>query len=145
MMGRSPVFLPTDRLYARNHMWAAAAATGYRVGLSGYAVRLLGDISHLDWSVEHGAAVEPGRRIGFIEGSKATSDLYAPLAGRVKEINPTVMAEPALLNSNLYDSGWLLEIGGREQPLLTADEYLAHLEAAWPLAQRLLKGQMGKS
>jgi glycine cleavage system H protein len=143
MMGRSPAFLPTDRRYARNHMWAMPAGPSYRVGLSAYAVRLLGDLNHLDWSVKPGASLRGGLQIAFVEGSKATSDLYAPFAGRVEAINPRVAAKPSLLNSNLYDSGWLLEIVSDEPSLLTAEQYLAHLEAAWPLAQRLLKGQAG--
>ena len=143
MMGRSPAFLPTDREYARNHMWALGAEDGYRVGLSAYAVKLLGDLRHLDWSTESGATITAGQQIGFIEGSKATSDLYAPMAGKVHEVNDAVVADPTLLNSNLYDTGWLLVIAGRGQGLLPPEEYLSHLEASWPLAQRLLKGQLG--
>ena len=73
MMGRSPAILPTDRRYARNHMWAAPEESAFRVGLSAYAVRLLGDVCHLQWAVGPGAAVESGQHIGFIEGSKVTS------------------------------------------------------------------------
>ena len=155
MMGRSPTFLPTDRKYARNHMWACAAGAGYRVGLSAYAVKLLGDVHHLEWSAEPQSRITSGQEIGFIEGSKATSDLYAPMAGKVVEINHAVLADPTLVNSNLYDAGWLLAIalpsaGHLQCPaewagehLLSPEEYLALLEASWPLAQRLLKGQVG--
>jgi glycine cleavage system H protein len=140
MMGRSPVFLPTDRHYARNHMWAVEVPEGWRFGFSAYAVKLLGDLRHLEWSVRPGTAVEGGQSIGFIEGSKATSDLYTPVAGQVRELNDLVVADPTLLNSNLYDTAWLLSIAGRDAALLSAQEYLAHLESVWPLAQRLLKG-----
>jgi len=143
MMGRSPAFLPTDRRYARNHMWADAAEGGWRVGLSAYAVKLLGDLSHLEWSVEVGTPVEARQQIGFVEGSKATSELFAPLAGEVRRINPAVVADPTLLNSNLYDTGWLLVLSAADAGLLSPNEYLAHLEACWPVAQRILKGQAG--
>ena len=143
MMGRSPAFLPTDRKYARNHMWAAALEGGYRVGFSAYAVKLLGDLRHLEWSVEPGAAFAASEPIGFIEGSKATSELYAPVAGQVREINRAVVADPTLVNSNLYDAGWLLVISASDAGLLSPEEYLAHVEACWPLAQRILKGQAG--
>jgi glycine cleavage system H protein len=142
MMGRSPAFLPTDREYARNHMWALGAEDGYRVGLSAYAVKLLGDLRLLDWSAEAGAAVTAGQQIGFIEGSKATSDLYAPMGGTVQEINDAVVADPTLINSNLYDAGWLMMIAGNGEGLLSPEDYLSHLEASWPLAQRILKGQL---
>ena len=144
MMGRSPAFLPTDRKYARNHMWADAVEGGLRVGLSAYAVKLLGDLSLLAWSVDVGTPVEARQQIGFVEGSKATSELYAPLAGEVRAINPAVPADPTLLNSNLYDTGWLLVISAGDAGLLSPEEYLAHLEACWPVAQRILKGQAGR-
>lgn len=143
MMGRSPVFLPTDRRYARNHMWVAGDESACRVGFSAYAVRLLGDVHHVEWAVEPGATVESGQQIGFIEGSKATSDLYVPLAGEIQEINRQVEANPTRINSNPYDSGWLLVICADDMPLLTPEQYVEHLEASWPLAQRLLKGQAG--
>lgn len=142
LMGRSPAFLPVDRRYARNHMWAAASERGERFGFSAYAVRLLGEIHRVEWSVEPGSEVPYGATIGYVEASKATSDLYAPIGGRVVELNGDVLASPSLVNSNLYDSGWLLTIAGDGQPLLSPEEYLAHLEATWPLAQRLLKGQL---
>lgn len=144
MMGRSPAILPTDRQYARNHMWVVARDGEYRFGLSAYAVRLLGDVQHLRWSVKVGEAVSQGQEIGYVEASKATSDLYAPMAGRLNELNATVPAAPRLLNSNLYDTGWLFSLAGdAPPPFLSPEQYLAHLDAVWPLAQRLLKGQVG--
>ncbi len=144
MMGISPAFLPIDRLYTQNHMWAIATETGYRFGLSAYAVRLLGDMHHLKWSVRQGDELARNQTLGHIEASKATSDLYAPMPGRLVQLNPAVPADPTLLNSDLYETGWLLEIAGHPQEFLSPDQYLAHLEACWPLAQRILKGQAGR-
>jgi glycine cleavage system H protein len=141
-MGRSPAILPTDRRYARNHMWAMPCAGGLRFGLSAYAVKLFGDVHTLQWSVQPGEMLEPGIPIGYLEGSKATSDLYAPASGELLSLNGAVLADRSLLNSNPYDAGWLLEIAAADA-FLSPDEYLAHLEAVWPLAQRLLKGQAG--
>ena len=53
-----------------------------------------------------------------------------------------MQAHPTLVNSNLYDSGWLLVIRSHDASLLTPQQYMAHLEVSWPLAQRLLKGQL---
>ena len=144
MMGRSPAFLPADRRYARNHMWAEAEEGGYRFGLSSYAVKLLGDVYHVQWSVAPGTEVGEGDRLGYIEASKATSDLYAPTGGRMVEFNSGVLATPELLNTNLYDAGWLFRMAAGSESLLSAEDYLAHLETCWPLAQRLLKGQAGR-
>jgi glycine cleavage system H protein len=125
-------------------MWAKSAEGGWRLGFSAYAVRLIGDLRHLEWSVAEGARLEAGQQIGFVEGSKATSDLYAPTAGTLVETNRRVLADPTLINSNLYDAGWLLMISDMDNSFLSPKEYLVHLEASWPLAQRLLKGQAGR-
>ncbi len=111
LMGPTPVFLPVDRLYARGHYWAAAVEGGYRFGLSAYGVRLLGEIQHLEWTAAEGSAVAAGEAIGAIEGSKATSDLYARIAGRIERSNDDVRTRPRAITTNLYDSGWLLAIG----------------------------------
>jgi len=144
MMGQSPAILPADRLYAPSHLWAVTTESGLRLGFSAYAVRLLGDLHHLEWSVNTGAAVERGQAIGYVEASKATSELYAPLSGRISQINPEVLTDPTLVNTHLYDTGWLLTIAGDGVGLLSPEQYLAHVEASWPLAQRLLKGQAGR-
>ncbi len=144
-MGRSPAILPVDRRYTRQHLWAAETPEGLRLGFSAYAVKLLGDVRRLEWSVAAGEQVSAGQAIGYVEASKATSDLYAPLSGEVRQVNAGVLADPSLVNSNLYDAGWLLVAAGEAPGLLSPEEYVAHLEAGWPLAQRLLKGQLGKA
>ncbi len=144
LMGRTPVFVPVDRLYARNHMWALEADGAFRLGFSAYAVRLLGEVRHLAWSAKEGDAADEGTSIGYVEAAKATSDLYTPIAGRVEAIHAQVLARPSLANTNPYDAGWLLSMSGNGQPLLSPEQYVAHLEAVWPLAQRLLKGQASR-
>jgi len=141
MMGRSPAFLPVDRRYTRSHLWALEGEKGHRFGFSAYAVKLLGEVCHLEWSVEPGASVERGETVGHVEASKATSDLYAPVAGRIVEINADVPAQPLLVNTNPYDAGWLLTIAAEPAGLLSPEQYAAYLESTWPLAQRLLKGK----
>ena len=133
MMGRSPATLPVDRFYTKSRLWAASADGGLRFGFSAYAVRLLGDVKHLEWSVDVGAMLEKGQPIGYIEALKATSDLFVPMAGSVQELNPAVLADPSLVNSSLYDDAWLFRILGSGEPWLTPEQYLGHLEASWPL------------
>lgn len=145
MMGQSPAILPVDRRYAKNHMWVIVEQETLRVGFSAYAVRLLGDMRHVAWSVDVGSVVEAGQQIGYVEASKATSDLYSPVAGRIEAVNESVLSDPSLINSNLYDSAWLMELRGADDGLLEAESYVQHLEATWPLAQRLLKGQAGRN
>jgi glycine cleavage system H protein len=114
------------------------------LGLSAYAVRLLGEVHVLSWSVEAGETIEDRQPIGHVEAAKATSDLYAPLAGSVVQTNAEVVARPKLINSNLYDDGWLISVVADRPELLSPEKYVSHLETCWPLAQRLLKNQAGE-
>jgi glycine cleavage system H protein len=142
MMGKFAARIPTDRQYAKNHMWARADGGVWRCGFSAYAVRLLQDVYFLDWDVEPGTELAERQEIGSIESSKAESALYAPLAGRLVELNTTLLSDPSLINVDLYDRGWLFAISGGGESLLSPDDYLIHLEAAWKVAERTIKGQM---
>jgi glycine cleavage system H protein len=144
MMGKYAARLPADRRYARNHMWAKADGAGWRVGFSAYAVRLLQDVYFLDWHVEAGAALAERQEIGEIESSKAESALYSPLAGQLREINAAVLKDPSAINVDTYGAGWLLAIDGPGDELLSIEDYLKHLEAAWKVAERTIKGQFNE-
>jgi len=144
MMGKFPARLPADRKYARNHMWAKAEGDGYRVGFSAYAVRLLQDVYFLDWHVDAGAALVERQEIGEIESSKAESALYSPMTGALREINAAVLKDPSAINVDGYGEGWLLAIDGPGHELLTLEDYVKHLEAAWQVAQRTIKGQFNE-
>src|SRR5690349_4993580 len=91
MMGNFEASFPTDRLYAKNHMWAlacgGAAEPRFRLGLTAYAVRLLQDVYFLDLTIEPGMTLKSKQEIGSIESKKAESSLYTPAAGEVNEIN----------------------------------------------------------
>jgi glycine cleavage system H protein len=142
MMGQFAARFPTDRSYARNHMWAQPIAGGYRFGFSGYAVRLLQDVYFLEWSVDSGTQLREQQVIGAIESSKAESELYAPVTGRLKQFNQNLLADPSNINLDNYGQGWLFDMQSPGQGLLTPEGYLQHLEAAWKVAQRTIKGQL---
>jgi glycine cleavage system H protein len=144
MMGKFEARFPADRKYAKNHMWAQAQGAGYRFGFSAYAVRLLQDVYFLDWSIDAGTVLSEKQEIGSIESSKAESALYAPMAGRLTEFNANLLADPSTINVDTYGRGWLFAIEGGGDGLLSAEEYLIHLEAAWKVAERTIKGQMNE-
>jgi glycine cleavage system H protein len=144
MMGKFEARFPADRQYAKNHMWAQAQAGGFRFGLSGYAVRLLQDVYFLDWCVDAGTALREKQEIGSIESSKAESALYAPMAGRLTEFNEGLLADPSMINVDMYGRGWLFAMQGDGGGLLSAEQYLLHLEAAWKVAERTIKGQFNE-
>ena len=142
-MGEFEAEFPTDRSYARNHMWAQPCGPGmYRFGFSAYAVRLLQDVYFLDWIVTPGAQLQEGREIGQIESKKAESSLYSPIPGKLTALNEVLLKDPSAINVDKYATGWLLEIDGTGESLLDPQQYIAHLEAVWEVTQRTIKGQL---
>lgn len=146
-MGQYQAHLPGDRRYCRNHMWAQATAGGWRVGFTAYAIRLMQDVYFLEWSVDPGTPLPCKARIGYIETSKAQSELYAPFAGVITTFNDALMHDPSLINLDGYGQGWLFEMttSPMSQPpedSMSVHEYQVFLTDAWTTAQRLIKGQI---
>jgi glycine cleavage system H protein len=144
MMGKYEARLPGDREYVDSHLWLTRNGETYRVGFTAYAVRLLQDVYFLDWHIDPDSTVRRKQEIGEIETSKAVASLYAPVDGRIVEFNPALMGDPSLINSDNYGCGWLYELE-TSSPLLTAQDYHAHLNATWESTQRTLKGQYNES
>lgn len=143
MMGEFEARFPCDRNYFSNHMWAKQVPSGvWHLGLSAYAVRLLQDVYFLDWLVEAPAALAKSQQVGSIESKKAESDLFAPCAGELIELNEKVLEDPSLINADPYADGWMLSIDiTSSTELLSPEQYASHLEQAWEIAQRTIKGQ----
>ncbi len=142
MMGEFPAEIASDRHYIRNHMWAVQqSANVLRFGLSAYAVRLLQDVYFIEFSIDPGDVIKSRQEIGMIESKKAESGIYAPCAGSLVRINPEVLSDPSVINVDKYGEGWLFELIPIDAELLTPDQYLVHLEKAWDVAQKTIKGQ----
>ncbi|MCA9174182.1 MAG: glycine cleavage system protein H [Planctomycetales bacterium] len=149
MMGEFEAKFPTDRRYARNHMWALDAGDGQlRFGFTAYAVRLLQDVYFLEWTVDEPSELGDRQLIGAIESKKAESDLYAPLAGRLERFNAELLDDPSGINVDKYGGGWLFEMSGGpgqwDAPLLSPAQYLDHLSEVWEVTQRTIKGQLNE-
>ena len=144
LMGNFEAEFPTDRLYARNHMWAQRQGDAIRFGFTAYAVRLLQDVYFLDWIVSEGTTLTEKQEIGQIESKKAESSLYAPVAGTLIRFNEELLSDPSAINVDKYGSGWLFEMATSEPALLTPAEYIEHLTAVWEVTQRTIKGQMNE-
>ena len=148
MMGEFEAVFPTDRLYARNHMWAQRQDDGglgdgaFRFGFAAYAVRLLQDVYFLDWDLAAGVAVTARQEIGQIESQKAEASLYVPMPGKLTAFNEVLVKDPSAINVDKYGAGWLFEISGSSGDLLSPPDYLEHLAAVWEVTQRTIKGQM---
>lgn len=144
-MGQYEARFPTDRSYAKNHMWAQSITPGqWRFGFTAYAVRLLQDVYFLEWSVDPGVTLTERQEIGNIESKKAESALYAPIAGRLVAFNAQLLKDPSAINVDKYGHGWLFEIAGDGSRLLSPVEYVEHLRSVWEVTQRTIKGQMNE-
>ena len=126
-------------------MWALPiAGDSLRFGFTAYAVRLLQDVYFLDWTVEAGSPLAEKQEIGQIESQKAEASLFSPMAGQLTKINLVLLEDPSAINVDMYNAGWLFEIAGASDCLLSPDQYLEHLEAVWQVTQQTIKGQMNE-
>lgn len=145
-MGEFTAEFPRDRHFVTNHMWAKRVdGARWRFGLTAYAVRLLQDVYFLDWVIDPGQPVADRANIGSIESKKAESDLFAPVAGSLVQINDATLDDPSLINADAYEDGWLIEMEtAADAAFLEPDQYADHLAEAWDVAQRTIKGQVNQ-
>ena len=80
--------------------------------------------------------------MGAIESKKAESALYSPIAGRLPRFNDELLSDPSTINVDKYGDGWLFEIEGSSDALLSAEDYVKHLDSVWEVTQRTIKGQL---
>ncbi len=105
--------LRVDRLYTAGHCWLREEAGGlWRVGFTRFAIRMLGEAVEMGFEAAVDAPVESGQVVGWIEGFKAVSDLYAPMAGRFAGGNPELEKDMSLFKSDPYERGWLFALRG---------------------------------
>ncbi|MEW9533018.1 glycine cleavage system protein GcvH [Microbispora sp. NPDC049125] len=120
--------IPDELSYTKEHEWVAGLDDGLTVtvGVTAYAAEQLGDVVYVQVP-EVGATVATGDAVGEVESTKSVSDIFAPVGGEVVEVNPSVVDDPSLVNSDPYGEGWLFRVRMEEEPddLLSAAEYTA--------------------
>ena len=119
-----------NRLYTAGHSWLEQEDDEvWRVGFTKFAVRMLGEIVELGFETEPGSTVETGQVVGWLEGFKAVTDMYSPLAGRFEGFNPAVDEQAALLSNDPYRRGWLFRVRGQPgDDCLDVHGYIALLD-----------------
>jgi glycine cleavage system H protein len=106
--------LPEAFLYSPSHAWAAPQPDGsWRVGLTQFAVRMLGEMVDHGFEQEAGAPVQEGQIIGWIEGFKAISDLFSIVEGRFEGGNPLLKEQIQVINKKPYGDGWIYQASGK--------------------------------
>ncbi len=103
-------------------------ATG-AAGISDYAQNQLSDIVFVELLVDEGEEVAVGKAIASVESVKASSEIYAPAAGKVSAVNKGLSDKPETLNSDPYGEGWMIKIeGGTAGDVMDAAEYEKYCE-----------------
>jgi len=95
--------------FTATHEWVETVDGGARVGITDFAQAQLGDVIFLELP-EVGATLKAGDRFGVIESVKAASDLFAPVGGRVAEVNGALADAPERVNNDPYGEGWMLRL-----------------------------------
>ncbi len=126
--------IPAGLKYTKDHEWAKADGRKVRVGITAFAVEQLGDITLVNLDVKVGDELAAGKAFGTIESVKTLSDLFAPMAGKVVEINGELDGKPELVNEDCYGKGWMvvLEVADEKavDALLDEGAYDAHVKAS---------------
>ena len=117
--------------FTKDHEWVRVEGDTATVGISEYAQEQLGDVVFIELPTV-GADVEAGGDAAVVESVKAASEVYAPIAGKIVEVNEDLEASPGLVNESAEDQGWFwrMEIADPDEieELMSAADYNAFLE-----------------
>lgn len=124
--------LPRHYRYAPSHYWLLEIEPGvFRVGLTRFATRMLGDFVERELQVAAGTRVTVGQAIGWIEGFKAVADIYCVVEGHFAGTNEQLDHQPNLVDRDPYDRGWLYLVQGEPaENTVDCDGYVSFLDLA---------------
>jgi len=101
--------IPQNLKYTKEHEWARIEGNRVVVGVTSHAQEALGDVVFVELP-KVGATVTSGKQFGVIESTKAVSELYSPLSGKVVKVNDALTDNPQTINSDPYGAGWIIEL-----------------------------------
>ena len=124
--------IPGDLKFLKSHEWARVEGDGkVTIGISDHAQGLLGDLVYVELP-NVGDQVEAGTACAVVESVKAASDVYAPVSGKVVDVNAALADKPETINEDAYGDGWIfvVKLDNREEleELLDPDAYAELLE-----------------
>ena len=100
---------PDSLKYTKEHEWSRISGKTAVVGITEFAKDQLGDVVYLELP-EVGADVKRGEPFGVVESTKAVSELFAPLTGKVTKVNQELVDAPEGINDSPHEKGWMIEI-----------------------------------
>ncbi|GAA0588903.1 glycine cleavage system protein GcvH [Virgibacillus siamensis] len=120
--------LPKDLLYSEEHEWVKKEGDKVRIGITDFAQSELGDIVFVELP-EAGDKLELDEPFGSVESVKTVSELYAPISGKVVEINEELEDSPEFVNESPYDKAWMVVVEPSDESeldkLLSPEKYEA--------------------
>lgn len=122
--------IPAGLKYTKEHEWVRIDGDVATFGITDHAQEALGDIVFVELP-EVGRVLAAGEAYAVVESVKAVSDVYAPVAGEVIEVNGDLDGEPEKVNSDAYGAGWIARVkvsGDDSVELMNDDEYTTFLE-----------------
>ncbi len=128
---RFTTHLPRDRRYSPSHYWLLEESTGlWRVGLTKFATRMLGDIVEFEFGIPAGTDCSLGDEIGSIEGLKAVTSVFAAGTGCFAGESASLRNDVTLAESDPYGAGWLYRLQGEPgHDTVDVQGYVAILDA----------------
>ena len=123
---------PEDLKYSNEHEWVKVDGGTVIIGITAHAQDELGDVVYVE-APEVGSSVDASGTFGVVESVKAVSDLYAPVSGKVIEVNSRLEEEPELINTDPYNEAWIIKVemtdSSELDALLTSEEYSSYVGA----------------
>ena len=117
---------PSDVKYTKDHEWVRLEGNIATIGITDFAQRELGDIVYVDINTV-GKSLGAEEVFGTVEAVKTVSDLFLPVSGTIKEINPALEKQPELVNNDPYGQGWMVKVEVKDpaeaESLMSAEEY----------------------
>jgi glycine cleavage system H protein len=126
--------IPEELYYSEEHEWLKILDDGkVLVGITDYAQKSLHEVVYVELP-ESGDSVQQKEVFGAVESVKAVSDLVSPITGVVEEVNEELEDSPEYINSDPYETGWIVKIEPKKlkeelESLLNADQYREHIES----------------
>lgn len=117
---------PKDLRYSEEHEWVKDENGNYRIGITHFAQSELGDIVFVELP-QVGDDVKADEPFGSVESVKTVSELYAPISGKVLEVNEELEDSPELVNESPYEGAWMIVVEASDQAeldaLMSAEDY----------------------
>jgi glycine cleavage system H protein len=102
--------IPEELRYTKEHEWVRVDDGVATIGITDHAQHELGDIVYVDVTVQPGEEIRAGQVVATIEAVKTVADVYAPVSGRVVEVNPALAEKPESINQDPYGAGWIVRV-----------------------------------